>query len=60
MMWMFIFLVQKIRPEIGGQKYHIGPMVLHKGVQLHIQIGVVLMPESFKKKKKILFSYQNF
>lgn len=36
----FYFLsTEKMGPEIGGQKFHTGSMVLHRGVQLNIQIG---------------------
>lgn len=45
---MFILLVQKkMGPEIWGQKFHTGPIVLHKGIQLNIKIGAMQMQSSF-------------
>lgn len=32
-----------MRPEIEGQEFHTEPMILHKGVQLNIETGVMQM-----------------
>lgn len=40
---MCIFVVEKKKwdQKLGGQKFHTESMVLHKGVQLNIQIGAM-------------------
>lgn len=40
---VYFLCTEKMGAEIRGQKFHSGPMVLHKGVQLNIQIGAMQM-----------------
>lgn len=53
---VYFLCTEKMGAEIRGQKFHSGPMVLHKGVQLNIQIGAMQMYFFFY----MLFSFQNF